>query len=189
MRHPWLDGLDWLVEASDRLLAALDEGDRIHIVLERGKDVSAEVVIDTRRTQDQLDDLPGLRRIERRATELADQLPATRIMQAYIDLDGDIVANVHDDSGVMMTLISHRPSEGGWRSADGIVIPRRILDPPITDMVTAEPWILDRAKGVLGDGRMKEGIVPISMHHRQNEMLLIVLPAGSLLPPRRTEAT
>lgn len=182
-RHPWLTGVPWFVDACDRLMAALDVGDAILIGMnqDRDRDPTARVRIDTARTQDEIDDMPGIRRIERRAVELIDHLPARPPFGAEVRVTADDVAvNLlwrHPGNAVLFTR--RRPD--GWHGADMIVIPARHL--PVADAILAQrdPIILHAIDRLLGGGRIDTSTSILSATRRDDE-LRVLIGAGGVLP-------
>lgn len=182
-RHPWLTGVPWFVDACDRLTASLDIGDAILIGMnqDRDRDPTARVRIDSNRTQDEIDDMPGIRRIERRAVELVNHLPARAPFGAEMRITADDIAvNLlwrHPGNAVLLA----RRREDGWHGADMIVMPSRHL--PIADamLVERDPIILHAIDRLLGGGRINTSTSILSATRRDDE-LRVVIGAGGVLP-------
>lgn len=182
-RHPWLAKLGWFVEAGDRLMEALDPGDFIHIGInhDRDREPTARVRVDTMRSQDEIDDMPGIRRIERRVTELAYHLPEKPPFGAEVRLSADDIAvNLmwrHPGNAI---LVSHR-REDGWHGADMLVVPTRHLLVPDTVLLARDPIILQALDRLLGGGKIDPNTYIHSASRRGDE-LRVIIAAGGVLP-------
>lgn len=182
-RHPWLANLNWFVEASDKLTAALDPGDFLHIGVnhERDRDPTARVRIESERTPDEIDDMPGIRRIERRAAELAYHLPTRPPFGAEIRVSADNIAvNLrwwHPGSALLLS----RRRDDGWHGADMIIIPSRYIAIPDAMLVARDRTILEAIDRLLGGGRIDPNTYIHSASRREDE-LRVIFGAGGVLP-------
>lgn len=182
-RHPWLADLKWFVEASDRLMENLDPGDFLHIGInhDRDRDPTARVRVDTARTQDEIDDMPGIRRIERRAAELALHLPARPPFGAEVRVSvEDIAVNLMWRHPGKAVLLSHRRSDG-WHGADMIVMPVRHVIISDSVLLARDPIILEMIDRLLGGGKIDTNTYIHSASRRGDE-LRVIIGAGGVLP-------
>lgn len=180
-RHPWLDRVPWFTEAADRLTAALPAGDAVGIgmAVERDREPTAGVKVDTRLPADELDDLPGLRRIERRAPELARAMPAKPPFGVHVHLDADnVIAHVRWHHPGSAVLLAHRRADG-WHSADMLVVPQRHLMIPDALLLAREATIIEHIDRLLGGGRIHLD-AQIHSAMRRNEEIRVILGAGAI---------
>lgn len=183
-RHPWLTDAAWFTEASDRLLEALDPGDMIEIGLDaqRDRDPTAGVHIHSARTVDELDDMPGLRRIERRAPELSQYMPTKTPLGAQIKMTSDdLVVHLRWHHIGQAALLCHR-RETGWQSADMIIIPSRYIHVSEEDLATKDHAILTSIDRVLGGNRIDPKTQFYAAYRREEE-IRVIIGAGGILHP------
>ena len=187
-RHPWLVGAEWFVEATDRLVGAMAPGSSIVIGLDsqRDRDPTFGVHVESVHTQDELDDMPGLRRIERRSGELAGRLPARAPFGARIVVTAaELAVHLRWHHFGQAMLLAHR-RDGDWRGADMIMMPERHLRVRDEDMLRRDPAILAALDRLLGGGRIRPGTKIHSATRRDNE-IRIVTDAGGILKPGSSE--
>lgn len=187
-RHPWLRGAEWFVDAGDRLIEAMDPGSSIIIGIDRQRDRAPTfgVHIESTHSEDDLDDMPGLRRIERRAGELAALIPAKPPFGARIAFTSqDIAVHLRWHHAGQAVLLSHL-REDGWHAADMIIMPDRHFRLSDSDLVTRDPFILYALDRVLGGGRLDQGSYIHSAVRRDNE-IRVIIGAGGILHPGSSE--
>lgn len=187
-RHPWLRGAEWFVEASDRLLGAMAPHSAIVIGLDsqRDREPTFGVHVDSVHTQDELDEMPGLRRIERRSGELAHNIPAKPPFGARIvATSDDLAVHIRWHHFGQAVLLAHR-REDGWHGADMIMMPDRHLRLSEEDMQDRHPLILPTLDRLLGGGRLDRQTQIHSATRRGTE-IRVVLGAGGILHPGSNE--
>lgn len=188
-RHPWLDGADWFVAAGDRLVDWLGDDASFHVATDhqRDREPTYRVVVNAQKEQDELDEAPGLRRIERRAGELAPLLPAKPPFSAKIVFTRrEIAVQLRWHLHGQAALLSQRRG-AGWLSADMIMMPTRHLQVPDELLVARDHRLLLAVDRKLGGGR----IAPRAKIHsatRRGEEIRIVIDAGGVLRPGSNEA-
>lgn len=180
--HPWLSGCRWFGEACDALMEGLNVNDALVISLSAEKDrrATSGVRLDTLLTPDEVDDLRGIRRIERRAPELADHLPARPPFSAVIKVGrSEVVANLRWHDAGHALLVARRES-GEWKAADVVTMHRRHL--PLTDADLAEgtPRVGQLLAAALPRGRLA-GRAAIRSAVRRGEEIRVMLDAGDIL--------
>lgn len=187
-RHPWLRRAQWFVEASDRLMAALNPDAMMVIGLDsqRDRDPTFGVQIESSHTQDELDEMPGLRRIERRAGELAALIPAKPPFGARIAATrSDVAVHLRWHHPGQAVLIS-RLRDDGWHAADMIIMPERHFRFSDSDLLARDPFILHALDRLLGGGRLDQRAYIHSAMRRDNE-IRVVIGAGGILHPGSSE--
>ena len=180
-RHPWLIGATWFVDAVDRLTAVMAPRSAVVIGLDsqRDRDPTYGVHVESLHTEDELDEMPGLRRIERRAGELARHMPARPPFGARITATAtEMVVHLrwhHHGHAVLMS----RLLDDGWHSADMIVLPERVLR--ITDdaLIERSPHIIHAMDRILGGGVLDPGAF-IHSASRRGDQIRLVLKAGGI---------
>jgi hypothetical protein len=183
-RHPWLAKASWFVEASDRLIGAMAPGSTIVIGIDsqRDRDPTFGVNVDSIHTQDELDDMPGLRRIERRSGELAAHLPVTPPFGARIVITPqDLAVHLRWHHLGQAVLMSRR-HEGVWQAVDMIMMPDRHLRLRDEDLRPDNPLILPYLDRLLGGGRIAAGTRIHSALRRDTEIRVVLDPGGILKP-------
>lgn len=181
-RHPWLAGLGWLVEAGERLNAALDPDDVIDVAIDTQRDrpATAGVRILTSRTPDELDDMPGIRRIERRATEIAAHVPAPQPFGARLRMTRDDIAlHIMWHMPGEAVLLSHRRGDG-WHGADMLIIPSRYIHVTDSDLLVRSRDMLASIDRLYGGGRI-DPHAEIHSAYRRDDQICALISAGAIL--------
>lgn len=179
--HPWLSRAPWFVEASGRLLEALDPTSMLIVGLDsqRDRDPTHGVHVRGPHDQDDLDDMPGLRRIERRAGELARLMPATPPFGArIIATRSGIAVQLRWHLQGHALLLSNRTATG-WSSADALVLPERVLGPGPMDF-PGEAVLLQTMDRILGGGRL-DRMAKIHSVERRGDQIRVVINPGAIL--------
>jgi hypothetical protein len=179
--HPWLARAPWFVEASGRLLEALDPTSMLIVGLDsqRDREPTHGVHVKGPHDQDELDDMPGLRRIERRAGELARLLPAPPPFGARIVATrAGIAVQLRWHLQGHALLLSNRTTTG-WSSADALVLPERVLGQGATGF-PGEAVLLQTMDRILGGGRL-DRMAKIHSAHRRGDQIRVVVDAGAIL--------
>lgn len=180
--HPWLKGAQWFVEASERLISALHPASMLIIGLDsqKNREPTHGVRVQGPHDQEELDDMPGLRKIERRAGELAHLLPAAPPFGARIAVNTQGIAvqlRWHLQGRAM--LLSRRMSDG-WASVDVLVMPARVFGNATDDDLLREKSLLVVLDRLLGSGRLDPRTKIRSAKRRGDEIRIEIDPGGIL---------
>lgn len=182
--HPWLEKAPWLVKAARQLFENLGQEDEIQIALDqqRGHYPTAGVSFITRATPDELDDYPGVRKIERRAAELAFELPAQPPFGASIRITrNEIAAAIRWYLPGKVILLARREADR-WQAADLINIHARHVMIAQQDIDDKTPRILDELARVLRPMRLQRDKPLYSAISRDNEIRVVIGAGGIQLP-------
>jgi hypothetical protein len=188
MRHPWLWNAQWFVEATDLLMSRMIPGSSLIIGMDkqRERDTTFGVHIESLHTQDEIDDMPGIRKIERRAGELLQYAPMKEPCGLRLTVTRtDMVAELKWHYPGRAYLVSHK-REDGWHSADIIEMPARYLALADSDLLTKDSYILYELDRVLGRGKLDHQAY-IHSATRRGEEIRVVIGAGGILHPGSSE--
>ncbi len=182
--HPWLANASWLIKAADQLFAHLDPHDEIQIALDhqQGHPPTAGVSFITRATPDDLDDYPGVRKIERKASVLAFELPARPPFGASIRITrNEIAAAIRWYLPGKVILLARREMNQ-WQAADLINIHARHVMIAAKDIEDKNPHILDEIARALRPMRVQRDRPLYSAISRDNEIRVVIGAGGIQLP-------
>lgn len=182
--HPWLANSSWLIKSADQLFAHLDPYDEIQIALDhqQGHPPTAGVSFITRATPDDLDDYPGVRKIERKASLLALELPARPPFGANIKITrNEIAAAIRWYLPGQVILLARREMNQ-WQAADLINIHARHVMIAAKDIEDKNPRILDEIARALRPMQVQREKPLYSAISRDNEIRVVIGAGGIQLP-------
>lgn len=153
---------------------------------QKDRDPTYGVHVESMHSEDELDEMPGLRRIERRAGELAANIPAKPPFGARVMVSSeDIAVHLRWHLAGQAVLLSHRRDDG-WHAADMIIMPDRHFRISDSDLLARDPFILHALDRILGGGRLDQRSHIHSAIRRGTE-ICAVISAGGILHPRSSE--
>lgn len=176
MRHPWFARTDWLEKAALQYMAATEGAIEITAIVDGDDGPEVSVKFMGEYTEDELDGIEGVRRMERRAKELFGKNTPDGYHSILIGKQSWVL---HMQLGRVTILMGSRKQDGQWINSEIVIPTNGFKAYSEVEMALDPDGFIEALRGALGKG-IGMGDVPDFGIRELKEGFAIELPIGTI---------